>query len=327
MASIKSSGDLTLTYLHYKVTSSDLSFDNSYYFASSNTSSNFNIYYWTGTSWSTKYTQTKSSNFGHQIACTWDGDRFVVGSPHENKVYVYHSPGGSGSQLWTHNASGVAVSPTVYTISCPDSGSRRFGWSVAIAKDLGNHIIIGAPGNGNNGTDTTGLERGKVYIYEFNATTNTWSKTFEKNATQSHTDVSNAGSSVSISEPEIQLKESSATYGQAFYQVNNASPQFGFYVDISGYAEYIAIGVPGTPVGLLNSTNLDGYSGNSSIDRTGTGSDYFENTAQLGCIVCYKTSNTTKSWASNTSLHGKPVRGQTEMSWTSGLHGDNSSIQ
>ena len=339
MASLLSSGDPTLEQISsYLATSSDLSFDNSYYFASdyytgsyNNGIRSFRVYFWDptqnpGQKWVQKYSQTSSqSNFGHQIACTWDGNRFVVGSPDENKVYVYHSPGGSGSQLWTHNASGVATSPTVHTISCPDSGSRRFGWSVAIAKDLGNHIIIGAPGNGNNGTDTTGLERGKVYIYEFNGTTNTWSKTFEKSASQSHTDVSNAGSSVSISEPEIQLKESSATSGQAFYQVNNASPQFGFYVDISGYAEYIAIGVPGTPVGLLNSTNLDGYSGNSSIDRTGGNSDYFENTAQLGCIVCYKTSNTTKSWASNTSLHGKPVRGQTEMSWTSGLFGDNSS--
>ena len=172
MASIKSSGDLTLTTLQYKVTSSDLSFDNSYYFASSNTSSNFNIYYWTGTSWSTKYTQTKSSNFGHQIACTWDGDRFVVGSPHENKVYVYHSPGGSDSQKWTHNASGDVTSPTIHTISCPDSSTtgRRFGWSVSIAKDLGNHIIIGAPGDFTQ-SDSDGQKRGKVYIYEFDGST------------------------------------------------------------------------------------------------------------------------------------------------------------
>ena len=324
MASIKSSGDTTLNTINYKVTSSDLSFDNSYYFASSNTSSNFNVYYWSGSAWSSKYTQTKSGNFGHQIACTWDGDRFVVGSPHENKVYVYHSPGGSGSQRWTHNANGDVTSPTVYTISCPDSSTtgRRFGWSVAIAKDLGNHIIIGAPGDFGQ-SDSDGQKRGKVYIYEFNGST--WSKTFDKTDSGAHTDVSNAGSSVTISEPEIQLKESSATSGQAFYQVNNASPQFGFYVDISGYAEYIAIGVPGTPIGLLNSTNLDGYSGSGSVNRTGTGSDYFENTAQLGCVVCYKTSNTNKSWASNTSLHGKPVRGQTEMSWTSGLISDNSS--
>ena len=324
MASIKSSGDTTLATINYKVTSSDLSFDNSYYFASSNTSSNFNVYYWTGSAWSSKYTQTKSGNFGHQIACTWDGDRFVVGSPHENKVYVYHSPGGTGSQKWTHNASGQETSPTVHTISCPDSSTtgRRFGWSVAIAKDLGNHIIIGAPGDFTQ-SDSDGQKRGKVYVYEFNGST--WSKTFDKTDSGAHTDVSNAGSSVSISEPEIQLKESSATSGQAFYQVNNASPQFGFYVDISGYAEYIAIGVPGTPIGLLNSTNLDGYSGSDSIDRTGGNSDYFENTAQLGCVACYKTSNTNKSWASNTSLHGKPVRGQTEMSWTSGLIGDNSS--
>ena len=324
MASLLSSGDPTLATISYKATSSDLSFDNSYYFASSNTSSNFNVYYWSGSAWSSKYTQTKSGNFGHQIACTWDGDRFVVGSPDENKVYVYHSPGGSGSQKWTHNASGVVTSPTVYTISCPDSSTtgRRFGWSVSIAKDLGNHIIIGAPGDFTQ-SDSDGQKRGKVYIYEFNGST--WSKTFEKTDSSAHTDVSNAGSSVSISEPEIQLKESSATSGQAFYQVNNASPQFGFYVDISGYAEYIAIGVPGTPIGLLNSINLDGYSGSDSIDRTGGGSDYFENTAQLGCIVCYNTSNTNKSWASNTSLYGKPVRGQTEMSWTSGLSGDNSS--
>jgi hypothetical protein len=324
MASILSSGDQTLSTIPYKATSSDLSFDNSYYFASSNTSSNFNVYYWSGSAWSSKYIQTKSGNFGHQIACTWDGDRFVVGSPHENKVYVYHSPGGSGSQKWTHNANGVVTAPTVYTISCPDSSTtgRRFGWSVSIAKDRGNHVVIGAPGDFTQ-SDSDGQKRGKVYIYEFNGTT--WSKTFEKTDSSAHTDVSNAGSSVSISEPEIQLKESSATSGQAFYQVNNASPQFGFYVDISGYAEYIAIGIPGTPIGLLNSTNLDGYSGGDSIDRTGGNSDYFENTSQLGCIVCYRTSNTNKSWVSNTSLYGKPVRGQTEMSWTSGLSGDNSS--
>ena len=315
MASLKSSGDLTLSTLHYKVTSSDLSFDNSYYFASSNTSSNFNIYYWTGTSWSTKYTQTKSSNFGHQIACTWDGDRFVVGSPHENKVYVYHSPGGSGSQLWTHNASGVAVSPTVYTISCPDSGSRRFGWSVAIAKDLGNHIIIGAPGNGNNGTDTTGLERGKVYIYEFNATTNTWSKTFEKTANQANTDCNgNTGNNTCIYQPQVQQKPSGTTSGQALYRVTDSSPQFGYYVDISGYGEYIAIGVPGTGVIRLRAQNMDGYSGTIDVQRGGQHSDYIEDIAMLGCIICYKTSNTNKSWSSNTSLHGNPVIGQTEMS-------------
>ena len=331
MASILSSGDPTLGTIPYKAASSDLSFDNSYYFASDyyghGGTRSFRVYYWntTTSSWDQKYTQTTfQSNFGHQIACTWDGDRFVVGSPDENKVYVYHSPGGSGSQKWTHNASGVVTAPTVYTISCPDSSitGRRFGWSVSIAKDLGNHIVIGAPGDFTQ-SDSDGQKRGKVYIYEFNGTT--WSKTFEKTDSSAHTDVSNAGSSVSISEPEIQLIESSATSGQAFYQVNNASPQFGFYVDISGYAKYIAIGVPGTPIGLLNSTNLDGYTGSGSIDRTGGNSDYFENTSQLGCIVCYITSNTNKSWASNTSLYGKPVRGQTEMSWTSGLSGDNSS--
>ena len=149
MASILSSGDITRTTLLYKATSSDISFDNSYYFASSNTTASFNVNYWTGGQWIQKYTQTKTANFGHQIACTWDGDRFVVGSPDENKVYVYHSPGGSGSQLWTHDANGNLTSPTVYEILCPDSNitGRRFGWSVSISKDIGNHIMIGAPGD------------------------------------------------------------------------------------------------------------------------------------------------------------------------------------
>ena len=323
MASILSSGYITRTTLLYKATSSDISFDNSYYFASSNTTASFNVNYWTGGQWIQKYTQTKTANFGHQIACTWDGDRFVVGSPNENKFYVYHSPGGSGSQLWTHDANGNLTSPTVYEILCPDSNitGRRFGWSVSISKDIGNHIMIGAPGDFTQ-SETDGQKRGKVYIYEWNGSA--WTKTFDKTAAQAHSDVNNAGSSISISQPEIQLYASSVTSGQVFYKVNNASPQFGFYVDISGYAEYMAIGVPGTPIGLLNSTNLDGYSGSDFIDRTGGNSNYFENTAQLGCIVCYSTSNTNKSWASNTGLYGKPVRGQTEMSWTSGLSGETS---
>ena len=327
MASLLSSGDPTLEQISsYLATSSDLSFDNSYYFASDYFNGSYNsgirsfkVYFWdptqnAGQKWVQKYSQTSSqSNFGHQIACTWDADRFVVGSPDENKVYVYHSPGGSGSQKWTHNASGVAVSPTVHTISCPDSGSRRFGWSVAIAKDLGNHIVIGAPGTGNNGTDTTGLERGKVYIYEFNGTS--WSKTFEKTANQANTDCNgNTGNNPCVYQPQVQQKPSGTTSGQAFYRVTDSSPQFGYYVDISGYGEYIAIGVPGTGVQRLRAQNMNGYSGGIDVIRSGSASDYIEDIAMLGCIICYKTSNTNKSWASNTSLHGEPVLGQTEMS-------------
>ena len=327
MASLLSSGDPTLEQISsYLATSSDLSFDNSYYFASDYFNGSYNsgirsfkVYFWdptqnAGQKWVQKYSQTSSqSNFGHQIACTWDADRFVVGSPDENKVYVYHSPGGSDSQKWTHNASGVAVSPTVHTISCPDSGSRRFGWSVAIAKDLGNHIVIGAPGTGNNGTDTTGLERGKVYIYEFNGTS--WSKTFEKTANQANTDCNgNTGNNPCVYQPQVQQKPSGTTSGQAFYRVTDSSPQFGYYVDISGYGEYIAIGVPGTGVQRLRAQNMNGYSGGIDVIRSGSASDYIEDIAMLGCIICYKTSNTSKSWASNTSLHGEPVLGQTEMS-------------
>jgi hypothetical protein len=59
---------------------------------------------------------------------------------------------------------------------------------------------------------------------------------------------------------------------------------------------------------------MNGYSGGIDVIRSGVNSDYIEDIAMLGCIICYKTSNTTKSWASNTSLHGEPVLGQTEMS-------------
>ena len=322
MASLLSSGDQTLEQISsYQATSSDLSFDNSYYFTSDyygyGGTRSFRVYYWntTTSSWDQKYIQTTSqTNFGYQIACTWDGDRFIVGSPDENKVYVYHSPGGSGSQKWTHNASGVVTSPTVYTISCPDSGSRRFGWSVSIAKDLGNHIVIGAPGTGGTGTDTSGLERGKVYIYEFNGST--WSKTFDKTANQANTDCDgNTGNNVCIYQPQVQRYPSVTTSSQAFYRVTDSSPQFGYYVDISGYAEYIAIGVPGTGVPRLRALNMDGYTGTIDVTRSGGNSDYIEDIAMLGCIVCYKTGNvSTKSWSSNTSLHGKPVLGQTEMS-------------
>jgi len=321
MASLLSSGDLTREQiLSYQATSADLSFDNSYYFTSDYEgyagTTSFRVYYWntTTSSWDQKYTQTTSqTNFGYQIACTWDGDRFVVGSPDENKVYVYHSPGGSGSQKWTHNASGVVTAPTVYTISCPDSGSRRFGWSVSIAKDRGNHIVIGAPGNGGTSTDTSGLERGKVYIYEFNGST--WSKTFDKTANQANTDCDgNTGNNACIYQPQVQRYPSGTTSGQAFYRVTDSSPQFGYYVDISGYAEYIAIGVPGTGVPRLREQNMDGYSGNIDVIRSGANSDYIEDIAMLGCIICYKTTNANKSWSSNTSLHGKPVLGQTEMS-------------
>ena len=319
MASLLSSGDLTLEQISsYQATSSDLSFDNSYYFTSDyygyGGDRSFRVYYWSGSAWTQKYTQTTSqTNFGYQIACTWDGDRFIVGSPDENKVYVYHSPGGSGSQKWTHNASGVATSPTVYTISCPDSGSRRFGWSVSIAKDLGNHIVIGAPGTGGYGTDTSGLERGKVYIYEFNGST--WSKTFDKTANQANTDCDgNTGNNACVYQPQVQRYPSATTSGQAFYRVTDSSPQFGYYVDISGYAEYIAIGVPGTGVARLRALNMDGYTGTIDVIRSGGNSDYIEDIAMLGCIVCYKTTNANKSWSSNTSIHGKPVLGQTEMS-------------
>lgn len=322
MASLLSSGDQTLAQItQYYSTSADLSFDNSYYFASDSYGyggyESFKVYYWntTTSSWEQKYYQEKAqTNFGHQIACTWDGDRFVVGSPDENKVYVYHSPGGSGSQKWTHNASGVVTSPTVYTITCPDSSTtgRRFGWSVSIAKDQGNHIIIGAPGDFTQ-SDSDGQKRGKVYIYEFNGST--WSKTFEKTADQANTDCDgNTGNNACVYQPQVQRYPSATTSGQAFYRVTDSSPQFGYYVDISGYAEYIAIGVPGTGVGRLSALNMDGYTGTIDVIRSGSYSDYIEDIAMLGCIVCYKTTNANKSWSSNTSIHGKPVLGQTEMS-------------
>lgn len=93
-------------------------------------------------------TGTSSSNFGFSVSLAKDiSTKLAIGSPSENKVYMYELSGSSWSQTWSNVATDVPnlVPLTATTDVCMTSNNASYGYSVDLAP-FGRFLAIGAPG-------------------------------------------------------------------------------------------------------------------------------------------------------------------------------------
>ena len=150
---------------------------------------------------------TTSSDFGSALSMNWDGNRLVVGSPGDNKFYVYDKDATTGS--WSYYSNVILGTTTT---------GVEFGSSVSIAQESSDTICVGAPGSATGGTS--------VFVYEYDSINCTWSQTFSNNSTD--VDV---------------LVPYDAT--QNITLDNNLS-RYGHSVSMSLNGEHFAIGAPGS---------------------------------------------------------------------------------
>lgn len=95
-------------------------------------------------------TGTSSSNFGFSVSLAKDiSTKLAIGSPSENKVYMYElsGSGSTWSQTWSNVATDVPnlVPLTATTDVCMTSNNASYGYSVDLAP-FGRFLAIGAPG-------------------------------------------------------------------------------------------------------------------------------------------------------------------------------------
>ena len=93
-------------------------------------------------------TGTSSSDFGWSVSLAKDiSTKLSIGSPSENKVYMYELSGSSWSQTWSNVATDVPnlVPLTATTDVCMTSNNASYGYSVNLAP-FGRFLAIGAPG-------------------------------------------------------------------------------------------------------------------------------------------------------------------------------------
>jgi hypothetical protein len=150
---------------------------------------------------------TTSSDFGYALSMNWDGDRLVVGSPGDNKVYVYDKDTSTGS--WSYYSNVLTGSTT---------SGVEFGSSVSIAQESGDTICIGAPGSAPGGTS--------VFVYEYDSINCVWSQTF-----------SNTSVDVDVLVPYDATQN---------ITMNNNLSRYGHSVSMSLNGEHFAVGAPGS---------------------------------------------------------------------------------
>ena len=150
---------------------------------------------------------TTSSDFGSALSMNWDGNRLVVGSPGDNKFYVYDKDATTGSWSYYSNVITGSTTPGV-----------EFGSSVSIAQESSDTICVGAPGSATGGTS--------VFVYEYDSINCTWSQTFSNNSTD-----------VDVLVPYDATQNITLT--------NNLS-RYGHSVSMSLNGEHFAVGAPGS---------------------------------------------------------------------------------
>jgi len=150
---------------------------------------------------------TTSSEFGYALSMNWDGDRLAVGSPGDNKVYVYDKDTSTGS--WSYYSNVLTGSTT---------SGVEFGSSVSIAQESGDTICIGAPGSVTGGTS--------VFVYEYDSINCVWSQTF-----------SNTSVDVDVLVPYDATQN---------ITMNNNLSRYGHSVSMSLNGEHFAVGAPGS---------------------------------------------------------------------------------
>ena len=288
----------------FKATALDLSFDEKYLFATSNVTNTFKIYMYheSANTWTQEYSTTGPSGFGQDVSCTWDGDIAVVGSPLENNVYVYNS---------NTNTSNIWSSPLTTTIernaatllySVSHTPSINFGYSISLSKNDGSFLAIGAPG------DSTPNDHGEVWVLYLYSSIN--------NQLVYKVRTSNSGGYTLYNNNLFTPTYPVVNDGTDYYYITTSGHRIGHSVHISSYGEYLAIGAPGTPVGIIYG------SGNSAPNiqhvttgtvflytKSRTNDDYLQSIAMLGHIqVLYSTD----SW--NTMTSTDFITGNSEQS-------------
>ena len=290
----------------FKATALDISFDEKYLFATSNVTNTFEIYMYneSANTWTQEYSTTGPSGFGQDVSCTWDGDIVVVGSPLENKVYVYNSDT-QASDIWSNPISTTIernAATLLYSVS--HTPSINFGYSVSLSKNDGSFLAIGAPG------DSTPNDHGEVWVLYLYSSIN--------NQLVYKVRTSNSGGYTLYNNNLFTPTYPVVNNGTDYYYITNSGHRIGHSVHISSYGEYLAIGAPGTPVGAIQGSNW--FSGVTNIQHVTTGTvfndsknrsndDYLQSIAMLGHIqVLYSTD----SW--NTMTPTDFITGNSEQS-------------
>jgi len=115
-------------------------------------------------------TGTIGSNFGWSVSIARDiSTKIAIGSPSENKVYMYELTNSTWSQTWSNIATDVPnrVPLTATSDIYMDSNNASYGYSVDLAA-FGRFLAIGAPGvlttiSSSNSTYTGGTTFGDTY--------------------------------------------------------------------------------------------------------------------------------------------------------------------
>ena len=115
-------------------------------------------------------TGTSSSDFGWSVSIAKDNPtKLAIGSPSENKAYMYELSGSTWSQTWSNVATDVPnkIPLTASTDAYMDSNNASYGYSVDLAT-FGRFLAIGAPGvlttiTSANSTYTGGSTIGDIY--------------------------------------------------------------------------------------------------------------------------------------------------------------------
>jgi len=290
-----------------QATALDISFDEKYLFATSNVTNTFEIYMYheSANVWTQEYSTTGPSGFGQDVSCTWDGDKVVVGSPLENKVYVYNSDI-QASNVWSSPIS-TTIERNAATLlySGSHTPSINFGYSVSLSKNNGEFLAIGAPG------DSTPNDHGEVWVLYLYSSIN--------NQLVYKVRTSNSGGYTLYSNNLWSPTYPVVNEGTDYYYVTDSGHRIGHSVNISPYGDYLAIGAPGTPVGAIRGPYWVGVPSGTNTQHVTTGivwnnsksrksDDYFQNIAMLGHIqVLYSTD----SW--NTMISTEFITGNSEQ--------------
>jgi hypothetical protein len=264
-----------------QATALDMSFDETYLFATSNVTNTFKIYMYheSANVWTQEYSTTGPSGFGQDVSCTWDGDLVVVGSPLENNVYVYNSNSQS-SNIWA-NPVITKIESNAQTLKYHSAVPVNFGYSVSLSKNSGEYLAVGSPG------DSTPNNHGYAWVLSLHRVSGVGNNV-QINYYARSSPVTGNGFGLAIPSP-FPPSYPVVKDGTDYYYVTNSGHRIGHSVNISPYGQYLAIGAPGTPVSVINSTNTqhvttgNPWSGfvNRSFD------DYLQSIAMLGHIQVF----------------------------------------
>ena len=276
-----------------QATALDMSFDETYLFATSNVTNTFKIYMYheSANVWTQEYSTTGPSGFGQDVSCTWDGDLVVVGSPLENNVYVYNSNSQS-SNIWSNPAITI-IESNAQTLAYHTAVPVNFGYSVSLSKNSGEYLAVGSPG------DSTPNNHGYAWVLR-NRHASGVGNNVQINYRGRSSPVTGNGFGLAVPSP-FSPSYPVVKDGTDYYYVTDSGHRIGHSVNISPYGDYLAIGAPGTPVSVINSSNTQhvttGNPWSGYVNRSSD--DYLQSIAMLGHIQVFIRISSSGDWGSN----------------------------